>query len=95
MGGGIRVKEVMDTTSLDHVLMWGVTGCRIANYGVGAILNGGRYASKGDVVAHNGEQLCDRGGPSKVVANNIIHEPRSRGYLRKRLATKLHKRTRK
>ena len=26
MGGGIAVKKVMDTTTLDHCLMWGVTG---------------------------------------------------------------------
>jgi len=64
-GTGILVagKEVRDYT---------ISGCRIADNGTGAVLEGNGYAVTGNVFARNGRHLVDRGGPDKVVQGNVI-----------------------
>ena len=51
---------------------YAVTGCRIAENGTGAVLRGDSYAFTGNVLARNGEDLADEGGPTKEVAHNVI-----------------------
>jgi hypothetical protein len=49
-----------------------VTGCRIADNGAGARLDGDGYAFTGNVLARNKTHLVDSGGPVKTVQSNVI-----------------------
>lgn len=56
----------------DGVRDYAITGCRIADNGVGAVLRGDRYTFTGNVLVRNGQHLVDAGGPNKQVGNNVL-----------------------
>jgi hypothetical protein len=58
----------------DRVKDYSITGCRIADNGTGAVLGGDSYSFTGNVLARNGKQIVDNGGPNKHVVNNVLSE---------------------
>ncbi len=79
MGGGIRVETVMDTTTLDHCLMWGPvygTGVRVAR-GSEVRIFGGRILGavdpyKGLNAGNIGIHLTGNNGGVHIVTTDII-----------------------
>lgn len=62
---------------------YAITGCRIADNGVGARLEGDAYAVTGNVFARNKTHLVDAGGPhTSVRANVTLTEPSETGAPR-------------
>lgn len=49
-----------------------ITGCRIAENGIGARLAGDTYAVTGNVFARNKTHLLDTGGPNKSLSANVM-----------------------
>ena len=72
---GLTVRSNQGTGILvegDGVRDYAITGCRIADNGVGAVLRGDRYTFTGNVLVRNGQHLVDAGGPNKQVGNNVL-----------------------
>lgn len=58
-----------------------ITGCRIADNGTGAVLNGNHYAFTGNVLSRNKSNLIDQGGPNKSLTGNLLDSPPASGAI--------------
>ncbi|MBW7865592.1 MAG: hypothetical protein GX580_11900 [Candidatus Hydrogenedens sp.] len=74
---GVTVRHNKGTGLLigDKVRDYAVTGCRIADNGVGVRLGGDRFTFTGNVLSRNGEQLVDEAGPRRGLTGNMLGEP--------------------
>ncbi len=49
-----------------------ITGCRIHNNGVGAVLGGDNFVVSSNAFADNGKHLVDQGGANKQMLGNLF-----------------------
>ncbi len=70
-GATIRHNKGVGLMVGDRVRDYAVTGCRIANNGVGVILGGNHFAFTGNVLARNHENLKDNAGESRAMTGNL------------------------